>query len=193
MAVISTVITAVPKMILFSTVGGPVGDDLAPQGVVNFSQNFTSTGVTDPDVEELTVNMNLPINYFYRLIDFSLTLYAETSTVALAWRSEMLVEVQSAARSTTYLNLLDTNTINYKNAAGNAVRWAIPSDQWETATALMDGRLRAGVDPQIIIRGYEGGGATLAAASFNLQVNYLQYTIEQAANFPVWTKWGTTP
>ncbi len=155
-----------------------------PRSIVNFTLlNSVITAKPVNDQQELTVAVNLPREFAYRVLDLNCSL---TQDVADDWHSHAYLEVTNGVRSLV---------------AGSTQRHSVVIDQGldriPSATELWVGTFEPcrmptyvvqaidGVAPVVAFKATNRGAAVGGAGTFNFLLTFLEYDIEQAHLFPI--------
>ena len=149
MATINTVVTPSPSVEHFNIPSELVLRHTGiPRCRIQFCSNFTTTGTGVADEENLTITLELPENYFYRVLNVNLTLYSGTNVEMNAWDSlGGLIEIKSNA-SATYYSSMPPVALQGPGTSGTYTPYGAGADenmaQWEaamqTAGQIIDGR-----------------------------------------------------
>lgn len=191
MATVTTALIPPVPIERFVSPGMRAGDtDGLPIGRVNLSFNFTTTGTGVGDTEDLSFQLDLDKNYFYRPLSIGATIYSGSGSDIVSWTNDRwLIEIQSSI-STYYTALkpstywIDASTVENASryqAATNSVFLEYVPENPTLFGQVIDGRTIA----RINVRAHNGN-ASIGAVSGNLRFTALQYTIEDSLAFPLW-------
>lgn len=196
MATVTTALLPAVQAERFVSAGARAGNtEGLPIGRLDVSYNFSTTGTGVGDVEELSIQLDLPLNYFYRLLSLGITFYSGSQTDVGRWsQNNWLVEFRST-ESTYYTQL---RPYIYYNAASYVTAGPYSATASQNSMELVPGNpalLGQVIDgrglgtikspARVVIKGYNPTAST-GSVGANLRMTGLQYTVEDSLNYPLW-------
>lgn len=188
MGVITVTVNPVPVIVQFNTLpGAELQVTGVPRALIRFDTNFSTPVTGSGDQGDLIINVDLPPNYYYRMLSIQLNLNGDGDDIQDWIDSEAArISFETNAFFTYFTPMRwETYTVKWGNLPSEEGATARPQVQDRVIDQLIDGRTERGINPRLKIESHMNDQNVEALAG-NIFATFLQYDIAQGLDWPLY-------